>query len=197
MKATFFDRMSAYIIDFLIISVLISLICFNVPNNNSKKYEKKMEEVTNQYLAQEIDEKEYISQYSEIIYNNQKSNIIVTEVTVLVIIGYFVIFQYMNKGQTLGKKLMKIRVVDKSTQKPITILKGLIRSMFILNILSSILGIILLYIADKTKYFIIYGGISSLESIFIIITIFFVLYRKDGRGLHDMMVNTEVIKEGR
>ena len=200
MKATFFERATAYIIDFLIISILLSIICYNIPTNNVKKYEKEMEEITNKFVDQEITEKEYISKYSNILYNNQKSNVLVTEITVAVIIAYFVIFQYMNKGQTFGKKLMKIKIVNRTTKKPITIFKGFIRSMFIYNVVSSIIGIILIYITNIKNYFIFYGTISGLESLFILITIFFVLYRKDSRGIHDMMANTEVIKvvkEGR
>ena len=108
-----------------------------------------------------------------------------------------VVFQYMKKGQTLGKKLLKIRVVDKDTNKPTTIVKGLIRSLFTLNIASGVLNILFIYTLNKTSYFLGYGFVGGLEWLFIIITIFFVLYRKDGRGLHDMMTNTTVIKEGR
>ena len=133
----------------------------------------------------------------EILYNNQKSNIIGSSISVILTIAYFVVFQYMNKGQTLGKKLLKIRVVDKDTNKPTTIVKGLIRSLFTLNIASGVLNILFIYTLNKTSYFLGYGFVGGLEWLFIIITIFFVLYRKDGRGLHDMMTNTTVIKEGR
>ena len=55
----------------------------------------------------------------------------------------------MNKGQSIGKKLLKLQVVDKDTEKPISILKGLLRSFIILSILSGTLFIVFLYIFNS------------------------------------------------
>lgn len=196
MKATFFDRLLAYIVDFIILGLLLGIIGYNLPDN-SKEYSQKLEESTNKYLDKEINEQEYLNDYNTILYENNKSNSLKLTISTFLIVGYFVIFQYMNKGQTIGKKILKIRVVDKDTKKPISILKGMLRSLFTLNIFSGIIGLVSLYTLNKRNYFICYGIISILESLFIFITILFVLYRKDGRGIHDMMVNTIVIKEGR
>ena len=196
MKSTFFERFAAYFIDIIIISLIISIVGYTLPNNTDK-YQKQLTEITDKYLDNEVSAEEYANEYMEILYNNQKSNIIGSSISVILTIAYFVVFQYMNKGQTLGKKLLKIRVVDKDTNKPTTIVKGLIRSLFTLNIASGVLNILFIYTLNKTSYFLGYGFVGGLEWLFIIITIFFVLYRKDGRGLHDMMTNTTVIKEGR
>ena len=196
MESTFFERFAAYFIDIMLVSIIISIVGYTLPNNTDK-YQKQLTEITDKYLDNEVSAEEYANEYMEILYNNQKSNIIGSSISVILTIAYFVVFQYMNKGQTLGKKLLKIRVVDKDTNKPTTIVKGLIRTLFILNIASGVLNILFVYTLNKTSYFLGYGFVSGLEWLFIIITIFFVLYRKDGRGLHDMMTNTTVIKEGR
>lgn len=196
MKPTFFERFFAYFIDFLIVTIIISIVGYSLPNNTNK-YEEELETITDKYLASEITAEVYLDEYMETLYNSQKSNVIESSISVILITAYFVIFQYMNKGQTIGKKLLKIRVVDKDTGKPTSIIKGLLRSIFILNIASGILNIIFIYTLGKSNYFIGYGIIGGIEWIITIITIFFVLYRKDGRGLHDMMANTIVIKEGR
>lgn len=196
MKSTFFERFAAYFIDIMLVSLIISIVGYTLPNNTDK-YQKQLTEITDKYLDNEVSAEEYANEYMEILYNNQKSNIIESSISVILTIAYFVVFQYMNKGQTLGKKLLKIRVVDKDTNKPTTIVKGLIRSLFTLNIASGVLNILFIYTLNKTSYFLGYGFVGGLEWLFIIITIFFVLYRKDGRGLHDMMTNTTVIKEGR
>lgn len=196
MKSTFFERFTAYFIDIMLVSIIISIVGYTLPNNTDK-YQKQLTEITDKYLDNEVSAEEYANEYMEILYNNQRSNIIGSSISVILTVAYFVVFQYMNKGQTLGKKLLKIRVVDKDTNKPTTIVKGLLRSLFILNIASGALNILFIYTLNKTSYFLGYGFVSGLEWLFIIITIFFVLYRKDGRGLHDMMTNTTVIKEGR
>ena len=51
---------------------------------------------------------------------------------------------------------------------------------------------------DGFNYYIIsYSTVLMLEAIFTLTSMMFVLYRKDRRGLHDMMSNTIVIKESR
>ena len=148
-------------------------------------------------IEEKITTEEYLQEYQILIYDYQKENVLQSSISVALTIAYYVIFQYMNKGQSLGKKLLKLRVVDKDTNKPISILKGLLRSILILSILSGTISLILLYIVPKKVYFPIYSGLIVIEGIFILTTIMFVLYKKDKRGLHDIITNTVVIKESR
>lgn len=196
MKPTFFERLIAYMLDIFLVGLIASIICYNLPVNTTK-YTEKLTDINEKYLSNEITEETYIQEYSDILYENQKSNIISLSVTTALTIGYFVVFQYMNNGQTLGKKLLHLRVVDANTQKPISIPRGLIRSAFILNIFSGTLNIIFIYTLSKNSYFISYGAVYLIEWLFIVVTVFFVIYRKDGRGLHDIMTNSLVIKERR
>lgn len=45
-------------------------------------------------------------------YELTKRKLPVNVATSVVFIGYYIIFAYFNKGQTLGKKLLKIKVVN-------------------------------------------------------------------------------------
>ena len=195
MKSTFFDRITAYFIDLVILSLITTIITFSGLTTTNNEYEDKLIDLTEKYTNKEVTDMEFIDEYSTILYENQKDNMLGTGISLGLIIAYFVGFQYMNKGQTLGKKLLHIRVVDKNTNKPTTIIKGLIRSLLIFNIVSGISNIIFIYALNKKNYFFGYGIISVIELLFTIITVFFVLYKKDGRGLHDIMANTTVIKE--
>ena len=196
MKATFLERFGAYFLDIIIISILLSIIGYGLPKN-AIDYEQELNDITEKYLSNEINTQKYIDESSIILYNSQKSSILSLSISAALIIGYFVIFQYMNQGQTLGKKLFKIKVVEKESKKAPTILSGFIRSLFILNIASGILNILFIYILNSKTYYIGYGITYIIETLFIIVTIFFVLYREDGRGLHDIMAKTTVIKERR
>jgi uncharacterized RDD family membrane protein YckC len=51
------------------------------------------------------------------------------------------------------------------------------------------------YIIPKNNYFVGVSLITIIESIFIIITTIMVVYRKDKRGLHDIIGKTKVISE--
>lgn len=196
MKATFIERLGAYFLDIIIISILLSIIGYSLPKN-TVDYEQELNDITEKYLNSEINTQKYINETSIILYDNQKSNILSLGISVALIIGYFVIFQYMNQGQTFGKKLFKIKVVEKESKKTPSISSGFIRSLFILNIMSGILNIIFIYILNSKTYYIGYGITYIIETLFIVVSIFFVLYREDGRGLHDIMAKTTVIKERR
>ena len=196
MKATFFERIGSYLIDTIIVSFIFSIICLGFGTHTSET-EKKMQEIEEQFLNKEITAEKYAEEYSAALYDYQKENILQSGISVALTIAYYVIFQYMNKGQTIGKKVLRIRVVDKNTNKPTTIFKGFIRSMIIYSILSGTLSILFLYICNKNNYFTLYISLLSLELIFSLITIIFMLYKKDGRGLHDIMSNTIVVKESR
>ena len=196
MKATFFERVGSYVIDTIIVSFIFSIICLGFGNYTSST-EKLMKELDEKLMEEKITPEEYLEEYQDLLYDYQKENALQSGISVALTIAYYVVFQYMNKGQTLGKKLLKLRVVDKDTNKPISILKGLLRSFLILSILSGTLSIILLYIVNKKTYFPIYSGLLLIEGIFSLTTIMFILYKKEKRGLHDLMTNTVVIKESR
>ena len=196
MKATFFERLGSYLIDTLIVSFILSLICLGFGDYRSDT-EKLMTELDEKLIEKSITTEEYLEEYQDLLYDYQKENVLQTGISVALTIAYYVVFQYLNKGQTIGKKLLNIRVVDKDTQKPISVLKGLLRSFIVLSILSGALGIIFLYIFSKQIYFISYSTLLFIEGAFSLITIMLVLYKKDKRGLHDMMANTIVLKENK
>ncbi len=194
MKASFFERLGAYLIDTLILTFILAIITQGVITGETAS-EKKLAQLDEQLLAGEITNEVYLQEYTNLLYDYQKDTSLTAGISVGLTIAYFVVFQYMNKGQTLGKKLLKLRVVDKNTKKPTTIIKGLLRSLFILSIASGVLNLIFIFTLNKSNYYIGYGLILGFELIFSLITLMFILYRKDGRGLHDMMTQTEVIKE--
>lgn len=196
MKSTFFDRFAAYLIDTVVITIITLIISFSLPETTGKAHDK-IEELDKQLQAGEIMPQDYLDEFmnTPLQYNYQKEALIPSIISITVVIAYFVVFQYMNKGQTLGKKMMHIRVVNQQTEKPISIGLGFIRSVLILNLASSILSILYLYIINKNYYFNAYIITAGVENLFILVSAFFILYRKDKIGLHDMMTKTKVIKE--
>ena len=196
MESTFFDRLAAYFIDTVVITIITLIISFSLPEISGPAHERVLE-LDEQLTASEITPQEYLDEYvnTPLQYNYQKEALVPSIISVVVVIAYFVVFQYMNKGQTLGKKLMHIRVVNENNGKTVNIGIGFLRSIFILNISSSILSILYLYIFNKKYYFYAYVITVGIENLFIIVSTLFILYRKDNRGLHDIMTKTKVIKE--
>ena len=194
MKASFWHRVLAYIIDIILVGLLISILCSALPKKNSVS-EAELNSLENQLIKGEITAEKYIEEYKEILYNHNIENTIETTISLLLTIGYFVVFQYMNNGQTIGKRLLKIRVVDNSNDKSPTIIKGLVRSVIIFNITSSFLSSILIKYMSKSSYISSYITITEIEYLIVTISLLLIIFRKDHRGIHDLIANTKVIEE--
>ena len=193
MEASFFQRAGAYLIDIIIISIILSIVMVGFTNPKLDKINEKNEELMNSFTAAEITEEDYIEEYSSLLYEYNKANIIGNAVNLILYIGYFVVFQFLNNGQTLGKKLLKIKV--EGNKDKINIVNYIFRGIFIYSIFSLLYNTTIINILNNNNYMLGYSIITAFESIFVIISMLFVLYRKDKRGLHDMMANTKVVSE--
>ena len=106
-KPYFFPRLVAYIIDMILVSLVCTGIMFVVPkNNNYQKYMKEYEKIQTELIEEKIDVKEYFNKAVDIVYDIDYCNVFSMIIEVTLIILYFVVFQFYNKGQTFGKKLI-------------------------------------------------------------------------------------------
>lgn len=135
---------------------------------------------------------EYNQIYQDSNYELMKINYIPSIITMVITILYFVVFGYFCNGQTLGKKMMQLQVVSKEGKRA-NILKLLLRTVILTGILTSILNLILLFSVNKEVYFVANEYIGIVSGIIEMIILVMVLYRKDKRGLHDMISGTKVI----
>lgn len=194
MKASFIKRAVAQIIDMFIVSIIISIISMSFSTSRIEKLNDEVNNLMNDYVSGDIDSKEYITKYIDITYDINKASINTNLVYLVVCIGYFLIFQYLNKGATIGKKFMKIRIVS-NDNKDITFLQMFIRTSIINEILPITMMFILVFLTSGISFFIGYSLISFIENIFVIICIFMILCRKDNLALHDIMSRSMVIEE--
>lgn len=194
-KATFTSRLLAYLIDSIIILLVSSLIALPLTSKKIESLEKELKTTTNEYTNQKIDMNTYLEKTKDINYQMQKESLSTNIVCLIVSIVYFVIFQYLNKGQTLGKKLTKIKVVNKDGNKP-SIYQMIIRTFITNQIFTYIVTILLVLLATKKQFLSIYQTLNSLATIFIIVSALMILYTNSMQGLHDKMAKTLVVKEG-
>lgn len=195
MKASFFKRLLAYVIDTIILTLIIGVLSSVVSN---KQYEKASEEymrLQESYMKQEINITEYQNDIKPLVYDMQKSSVTINTVSVLLSIAYFIVFQYLNRGQTIGKKLMRIKITENNKEPSLKAM--VIRTIIINSILTGILNIVLVYLLNKNTYYTGYQIVSYIELAFAFISALFIIYRKDKLGLHDIIAKTEVIEEAR
>ena len=192
MKANFIQRALAYLLDIFIISFIFSIITIGFKPNTD--IEKKYNEVYDNYINGEITAEQYLEEYTDVLYDMQKANALPNTINTLFIIVYFIVFQYLNKGQTIGKKLLKIKIVNED-KKDISISQMLIRGIMIYSVLSSLINIILFFNVSRKIYMTSYLTIGAIESIILFLSAIFILYRNDKKALHDIVSKTIVIKE--
>ena len=191
MSSTFLQRFLAYFIDILIVVVLLNLITYNI---NFDKRDDLNSEITNYLTEYDPTDIESANKLLDLQYQYNKESDLVDAISVIITIGYFIVFQYFNNGQTIGKKILKIRVTDKNKEK-VKFMQLILRSIIIYQILVNILNLISINVFDKMLYLNLYSILTSIQSIFIVVTMLFILYRKDKRGLHDIMSGTFVVSE--
>ena len=195
MKAIFVKRLGAFIIDTFMLSIIFSLVTmgFSIDTNYINN---ELTSVLEQYESNDITIEEYSDKVIELNYELQKSTLVTNILNIVLYVGYFIVFGYLNRGQTLGKKLCKIRVVNSDGDRP-SIWSMIVRSLFIYGIFTLLFSVIFVNILNKEIFTYSYVVVTYVESIFMIIAFFMVLYKKDGRGLHDVMAKTKVIEEVR
>lgn len=192
MKADFFKRIFAYMIDYFIILLVLSFITANI--NVGSDITEKVNNLTNEYKNGNITIEEYNEEVLPLNYELIKRKLPVNVITCVIIIGYYIVFAYFNKGQTLGKKICKIRVVNDKGERA-SIWNILIRSLFIYGIITTLYSLISINFLDIESFNYSVSVVSVIESLFIVISLLMMLYKKDGRGLHDIIAKTKVIGE--
>lgn len=193
MNKPILKRACAYIIDLMLILIISSLFAgIEALNPNEEKYEETYNQyktiISNTSDVNSINNEEVIN----ITYDMSKYGISIEIINLVVTVLYFVVFQYLNNGKTLGKTLMKIKVVSKDSKK-IKFYQILLRSLIINSILSSFVLILILSFCSKSIYLLSSRYIQFIDMTLVFVSIIMILFRQDGRGLHDIIASTEVI----
>lgn len=151
----------------------------------SKKEYKKLESET---------ELDYQKKYEDLAYKIAKNSSISSAIYIIVTILYFGIFNLITDGQTLGKKLFKLKIVSSVSDdsKP-NIVSYLIRSVLLYNTIYYLVSLIGIYTLNKENYYLVTNIVYQIQYYIQIIIICMVMLRADGRGLHDILAKTKVI----
>ena len=189
-----FQRITAYMIDIILISFITVLITMGIPTSQKyKDAEKQSATLIEDYTKNKINEKEYLDKLNETRYIIGKEGIAISLVSVVITFGYFAGFTFYNKGQTLGKKLLHIKLVTKD-DKEVSHLQTIARAMIHNSCLTSILSIIFLLFIKSSQYMYTVGVLELVQSIVMISSFIMIICRNDRRGIHDLICGTKVVQ---
>lgn len=198
MKATFIQRFLAYIIDMVLIILIVNIVgnAFNQKQLKelNKELNDKLSNVSSVEQFYDESSEELLDELLDVQYRIDKASAPITAVNVVMSIGYFIIFQYMNNGQTLGKKILKIKVESEGKKKA-SILQITIRSLLINIIAFNLINVLSVGFLSKDLYLSINSITTLGQWIVLIVSALLVLYNKDKNGVHDMLAKTKVVNE--
>lgn len=193
-KALFVQRFIAFLLDIFILSSITSLISYPFLDAKSiDKLNKNSSEVIEKYTTGEIDMDTYVDEVKGISYQLSQKQGVVSLVTLFLAVLYFIVYQYYNNGQTIGKKLMKIKVVS-STDKEITMDSFIFRSLIVNSILVDMISFAIVIFGNETVYFYGVAICGIIKYTLLLICGFMVMWSKSGLGLHDRIAHTTVVK---
>lgn len=193
-KALFVQRFIAFLLDIFILSSIASLISYPFLDAKSiDKLNKNSSEVIEKYTTGEIDMNTYVDEAKGISYQLSQKQGVISLVTLFLSVLYFIVYQYYNNGQTIGKKLMKIKVVS-STDKEITMNSFIFRSLIVNSILVDMISFAIVIFGNETAYFYGVAICGIIKYTLLLICGFMVMWSKSGMGLHDRIAHTTVVK---
>ena len=190
-NALFIKRLGALIIDVLLLSLIANLISgIFIDEKDTKKLSNEEIQLLNDYSNNVIDSETLFENANSINYESSKLLIPYTIIYLFLSILYFVIYQKQSE-QTLGKKLLRIKI--ESEDDDLTMNQMVIRGLIINGILFNIIELSLLLFLPKALYLNAYSSIELVKYSLYIVIAFMVMFRKDRRGLHDIICHTKVV----
>lgn len=193
-KASFLERLCAFIIDMILISMVTSLIA--MPFSSSKNYEKltkESHEVIEQYQKGKIDAKTYINRTNDITYDISRETGLLSIIEIFLFALYFIVIQYKSLGKTVGKSLLKIRV-EKIDQTELTMNDLMFRALIVDLIVYNIGTLCFAMFGNKDVFHVGTMVLEIIQWSLLFISAIMILSRKDKRGIHDLITKTQVVK---
>ncbi len=184
----------AYILDIFFVGIITMLVTqITIINPHKDEYaevnSRYQEIISSTNNIQDVLKSDGIN---DILYDIARYGVVYTVLDAVIYVAYFVGFQRATGGQTLGKRILKIKVVNKDNN-PAKCWQLLVRSLFLYQIIIDIAGAIAINYMAKADYMSFNTIISTVFQLITYTTVIFMAFRDDARGLHDLVAQTMVI----
>lgn len=155
--------------------------------------DKKLTEKEYQSLGKEIDSS-YQKNYEKVYYQIEKNSITYFIVYLITVFAYFVGFNKITNGQTLGKKLMRLKITN-NNQDSSEVSNGnyIIRAIILYQPIYYLVKLIGINTLSMNQYYNITSILYDIQYYLELIIIAMAMIRQDGRGLHDFLAKTRVV----
>jgi len=144
-------------------------------------------------LAEEID-KIYNDLSKKVAYKVEKNSIAYFVIYLIAVFTYFVGFNKYTSGQTLGKKLMRLKIINSHDEsKAVPIWSYIVRALILYQPISYIIKLIGVIFMNIDMYYNITSIVYSIQGYLEMLIVAMMMIRFDGRGPQDLLARTRVI----
>lgn len=187
-------RVFAYIIDIIIV-YLISAIILSIPviSYDTEEYMNYYKEYTKVISETKEMTDDVIDSQNKLMYKMSylaKNSLVIQAI---VTFGYFGIAAYLMEGQTIGKKMQRIKVVS-NDNKELNQHLFILRSVILTNLIPKIASIIAIFTLKQNNWIIAESIIGNISLVISFILLLVLIFRNDERSLHDLICNTKTIE---
>ena len=160
---------------------------------DDKKITKKEYKTINKNI-----DNHYLKIYKKLYSKVEKNSICYFIIYLITTIFYFVFFNYYTNGETLGKKIFHLKIVNnKDNNKKVSILSYIIRAIFLYQPIYYIIKLICVMTLNGNDYYSVTSIAYDIQYYLQFIIILTVMIKMDGRGLHDLLAGTRVASYNR
>lgn len=187
-------RMIAYMIDLLLITSILMILFSILPSDlKTQKVQTKIDQIGEEYASGEMDKMTYFMTLSSLEKDlDQKQALEIVIDSVLIVI-YFIIVPYIWNGFTVGKRIMNLKIVSNENKK-VHLMSLFMRAFIIDGLLASLLIIFGIYVIDESFYLSFVSILAILQLLSLIVSYFMIKYRRDLKGLDDILSHSKVVK---
>lgn len=157
-----------------------------------EEYDAKCSSIVESFNQDAMSEEEYLDKLNYYFPIIQKNSIMTYVIYIVICLSYFVFFQGFTNGQTLGKKITRLKVVT-TDGKNLSYGKLFLRTILLYDLIYNF-SMIFTWIIIPIKYYpLVINGIFIVGTILTYIISCMIVVTKDNRGLHDMLAHTRVV----
>lgn len=152
-------------------------------------------EITNKEkdkLRKEV-EVRYVEVSNEYGYKINRLNTYQTFISIVVYVLYFTVLQFILKGQTIGKKIFRLRVINNDGSK-VELWKHFIRTLLVVEVLLVLIDLALVLNLKINTYLVANYYIGNFKYLYEMAFLVCMIIRDDQKSLHDLLVGTRVAR---
>lgn len=158
------------------------------------KYYKdgKLTEKNYNKLNDKID-KDYNKEYKQLYYKIEKNSIAYFIIYLVAVFAYFVGFNKYTGGQTLGKKLTRLKIVNATDDKEeVPVWNYIVRALILYQPIYYIIKLIGVNVMDANMYYNVTSVFYNIQYYLEMLIVIMIMIRIDGRGPQDLLARTRV-----